>query len=1340
MLASLTPLLIFGLVALLPSSAPGGAAAASPPGDGPSAPTAACPGGPVIDGITLTECYIETFLVGGINKSIRVWYTKNPVTATRMVDGSPVVLSHWINTDAQAQQVAAWGRQAWERYYLVFGRHPYNTGCSDRINVQMEDGIGWSGIAYWASSGNCNIGIDSPDVRAGGGQWTVYHEFQHYLQYAFDAGCYAFLMANYDGGSAAGDAEFVEGYADLGADSVDTTIDAMGYGNVMPGNDPNVSMYDKSYGNVFNKYFMEQVGNMFNPSDPHHHMDAVLEHYLECDVQDTLYVLDTVIPAQLPGMTEESLFLNFFAANWAKDWAHAGTQPQLVYTDDDGNPYGSVALDQNVPLSGGTQSWTSQATPDDWAGQYYQVRPQFGCNYVSLTVNGEPGAHLGINLMAADTIGAPSVLRTGWIGEDLSRTFRGYGVYDRLVAAVNAFANVHDYDVSASCVTPALNILEPRQGNAALVGEPASPVAFLTRFSITSGGAPVRGLVQSQITASAEGDPVSLLPNTLQFVGSEYWAVMVPPTKTAGTTYVDLTICLDGSVCDTETDGMLYEAPGNTDFALVFDASGSMATEDVPGEGTRLFNAKRAGTVLIDLARTGDRMRISDFSAQDIPPGCGLPGGSGNCPLDIGVYMMRTDVVMPASLPAMRSAINSISAREWTPIGAGLVDAKNALLAAPPSDNPKHIVLLSDGEENVHPLYDAVRAELIASGVIIDTIAFSDEAPAALLAQIAADTGGMYRYVPTAAGSASTLSPASVDQLHALNVPAPIIARLETAVQPGPLGLANVYDYYETEGQGAARLYHQIFTGVAENAYETSAQYVDPGVTRLRFVAASKQPDYGSCGTSRIVEIAPPGGIPGQPIWYPISPAVGGFTPGDWDIRNSLYDDVAVITNPISGTWQMRTRIYDTGPCAQQPAAPTATYDFMQNISAETDVVLDGRLLNLDQGRGMAGQAVPIVGTLLSHDGLVPGALLVGLVEKPGGSDLLFLFDDGAHSDGGAADGIYGWDYTQTGVGGSYNVRIVAFWNDGSGLVTREWNGAFWIDGPSTHDQDGDGMPDDWEKRCKLDTGANDSQGDRDRDGLANFDELTRGTIPCDPDTDNGGESDGSEVGGGRNPLYAPDDLVRPLRHFSFEIFNGGLALHWAKPISVTHLLLYLSTDPEQLGNPIDIGNTGHFSMTSLTNGTTYYATLGAMNGGAEGPLSDTEPLTPKADPNPPAGAVSINNGSPTAYSRSVLLNLTSTDEPLPGAAESANAHLGNRYFDQFNEVSGGIQMRISNDASMAGAVWEPLQAEKPWTLAPGPGIVYRVYVQFRDAAGNESFIVFDDILLHERYLPLITR
>ena len=82
----------------------------------PEVPNAPCSGGPTIDGVLLDECFDETFTVGGTTKTIRVWYTNNVSTVQRTVDGTTYNLTHWVNNDTEPQDVAQWGREAWERW------------------------------------------------------------------------------------------------------------------------------------------------------------------------------------------------------------------------------------------------------------------------------------------------------------------------------------------------------------------------------------------------------------------------------------------------------------------------------------------------------------------------------------------------------------------------------------------------------------------------------------------------------------------------------------------------------------------------------------------------------------------------------------------------------------------------------------------------------------------------------------------------------------------------------------------------------------------------------------------------------------------------------------------------------------------------------------------------------------------------------------------------------------------------------------------------------------------------------------------------------------------------
>ena len=1347
---------------------------------------AACAGGPVIDGITLDECITRNFTVGGVGKSIRVWYTENATTANRTQDGVDYTLEHWINSDAEAQQVAEWFEEAWQRFFADSGHHLYDNGCGNMVNVQMEDGIGWSGIAYWGNPGDCWIGIDSPMVRGGGGQWTVYHEAQHYLQYSYDAGCYGFLRPNYPD-----DSEFVEGYADLGADSVDAALDAMGYGGSTY--DPSTSMYDKSYGNIFNKYFIEQLGTIGAPTDPWHRMDALYAHYTECDDQNTLYVLNTLIPTLSSGQwSEREFFLNFFAANWAKDWADPATQPELVYLDDDGNAYGNLApLTQNINMGGGSQSFPD-VTPDDWAARYYQVTPQAGCPYLQMEVDGASGAQLGINFLAAKTSAPTKVLRSAKIGEDFVRTFAANSIHNRLAAAVNSFSSNYNYTVNFTCVTPTLNILEPRQVKFALVGDPTTPIAFLARWSVTDGASPIRGLQQSNFTFEAEGDAVTVVPGTFQEVGNEYWAVLLPPVKPAGTTFVDFRVTLDGSINDSETDALLYVAPGNSDIALSFDASGSMDTEDVIGEGTRLTNAKRAGQVVADLLRAGDRIVVQDWSAFDNPPGCGAPG-DGDCPLDIHTLLPLTNLDagnLAAIIGVARTQISNISARLWTPVGAGIDAAKNQLLSGASNTNPKHIFLLSDGEENVKPFYADIKTDLLDSGVVVNTIAFGPEAPGNLMAQIAADTGGIYRPVATSGGGAGVMAAGAdaVAAFDALNLPVEASAVMAAAYLPGQLGLANVYDYFDTEAQGAARVINMNYTDVPAfdqpNSVKEMAIIVDKSVNQLRLVVAGKQPDDEGCTTSDIrkVDVLLPGMDPQKDRWMPISPRTS-YTPADWDIRNNRFDDVLVVTDPAPGIWRFRTYYYPNfciGAAATEAggspsgdvaaAAPAATdgtdavtlgapYAFIMNVSVQSTIQLEGRLLGLTANQGEAGDEVTIIGTLLDKNGTLPAAAMAALVEGPAGNTVLVLKDDGANNDGAAGDNIYGARFAQTTYGGGYSVRILAYFKDPANpanLLFREWNGGFWIKGPKPdqqcggeQDTDQDCMPDDWERRCKLIVGQDDRRADPDNDGLSNYDELQLGTRPCRADTDNGGENDGSEVRNQRNPLDPKDDKVRDLGKIRVRPLNTLIMIDWSYPLSYTNMVGYISTDIDSLGTMLSLGQKGDFPVGGLANDTTYYIRLQGVNGDAVGDLSDPVAVTPKADPDMPAGTLLIENGKAVATSNQVVLHISATDQVLDGAAQGAAAHQTDMLSQIINQVSGGVQMRIANSEDMSGAVWEPMAATKNWTLACNTGDTCTVYAQFKDAAQNESLIVNDTIELDVDtgggasfglFLPVVTR
>ena len=1309
-------------------------------------PEAACDGGtaPAVEGRTLDLCFQKNITVGGNARKIRVWYTTDVTTYT--VDDVDYV--HGIAGESQASDVADAVEESWQAVFVhsaIGGNtahEPYIDGCSSVLNIQMRDGKGWAGIAYWGSPGNCNIGIDAPMVLDGvgtGDDGVVFHEVQHYTQYSYNDGCYADFQPLYSAGNA-----WIEGWANLAGKNATNAANDADYNVSSYSSD--TSYYDLSYTDLHAQYLIEQYGGNGAPGDSAFGVKAVYEHYRKCDQFDDIFVMDETIVALTGGAkTEKWAFVDFEAAYYAYPYADATLQPELVFPDTDDKPTGTPAFAQNVDMAGGTQNWV-ESSPDSWTGKYYRINPQAGCAFVELHVETQPlGGEVGINFMAVNT-GGPTVLRSAHIGDNATRFFAGSPANNQLVVNVTSFDSIMTYQVTATCVTPSLNILTPLHNPGhAMVGAPDSPIATLTRFEVTSGGLPVSGITASTISFDAEGAAPTLVADSFQEVGpGEYWAVIVPPVKPGGTTFVDYEVCLNTTICDSETDALLYVDPGNVDTVYAIDESGSMVLEDTPGEGTRITNAKKAATVLADLLRDGDRIGIIGFGGEDNPLGCGT--GDHNCPNANIVRLARiNNVTTPADIGTTKTAIGTVTDRPvWTNIGQGLIDAKDMLLANPGNTNPDHIILLSDGEENVNPFYDtpAVKGALAAAGVCVDTIGLGPSAPGALMAQIAAENCGTYMPVPTSGlGTGMVAQAAATSQVAAMDVPAALAEVLEAAVAnadfyPGQLGLANANEYLDMDAQDSSRLFHFLHRAIPTDTYSEHVIVLDESIKNFQFLVAGKQSDDQG---SRLVEVQ----MPGSERWLPISPR-GSITPADWDIRNDEFQDVLFVKEPISGTWHFRARY------------AKVVGDYIMNLSVQSPIRLEGNLLNLTNGMANAGDVVPVVATLMDENGLIPGALVAALIANEGGNDAMLLFDDGNHNDGAAGDGIYGFPYSLTEHGGSYAVRIIAILDNPvnpAEKLFREWNGGFWVDGPQdtvqgnpdyTGDEDKDGMPDDWERRCKLNVGVDDSKGDNDLDGLINIDELKAGTSPCQPDTDRGGERDGSEVKGSRNPLLARDDKAFTLKGITLRPLSTRIAIGWSqRPDTHVKVFVCVSLVAGELGPCTDMGNTGDFILPDLENDKTYYVTLyGEGTDSAQGDYSDQMSVTPKLDPIPPQGAFFIGGpnvigGGDVATSRNVqlMVDALDTDSEFDGPAgfgsHSVPHGLVGPQFRGMYQASGNVEMRFANtEEGVSAAAWEPLSSTKAWILECENGEECTVFAQFRDAAGNESLIIDQQIEL----------
>jgi hypothetical protein len=152
----------------------------------------------------------------------------------------------------------------------------------------------------------------------------------------------------------------------------------------------------------------------------------------------------------------------------------------------------------------------------------------------------------------------------------------------------------------------------------------------------------------------------------------------------------------------------------------------------------------------------------------------------------------------------------------------------------------------------------------------------------------------------------------------------------------------------------------------------------------------------------------------------------------------------------------------------------------------------------------------------------------------------------------------------------------------------------------------------------------------------------------------------------------------------------------------------------------------GEFVDETVANGTPacyQVVVVGSVSGILSGP-SAMDCVVPKVDPNPPRGAVVINDDTRATRSLRVLLGLIPYDDP----ATQEYLDPGEPPVFEGTEVSGVTQMRIWNPGQRPPSTWEPILAVRPWRIAPRGGVA-RVFVQFRDAAGNASPVISDSIL-----------
>jgi hypothetical protein len=1004
-------------------------------------------------------------------------------------------------------------------------------------------------------------------------------------------------------------------------------------------------------------YFSEQCGTMID--ETRQGVDAFDVLWNAALTSNDIAALNSAL-SNLGCPSFDTMFRQFAVANWTKDLSGL---PDASYNYDDedeaGNPapYGPI-----VPASGGTINSGTSATFNG------QSVTRYGARYYSATPSASDCAVITVNFQrtAGSTEFYHVVTENGTAfnthvegnGANWTQSFLNDGV-TRVVAILGGQNNSATADIEFSCTTPVIDIELPNQLAPAYVGPSSSPDDIVVQVSVTDGsptGPVVGGLSNSDFQVEIGGLPALVLGGG--FVQEEYFLLVNTPMQGANGPYpLEVSLEEPGTATviatDTETDAVIYDNT-NTDNIIVTDVSGSM------GWDAKLPAAQNAANLFIDASNSSE--------------GLGLVSYDHNVVDTLGVQF--------ATLPhrnAAHTQVNSYVPLGATSIGDGLDEAITLLGGSPTGNARCQFTLLSDGMENSPLSWSDVEVAVIGTGCPVMTIAFGQASNETLMQEIATDTGGASYYNDVF--------------VSALNGAGGSLANTD-------LELGNTYLYALCESQNCERILSEKGTIIDDEVYSHTVP-VDASMDQMTFVLDWSRFIQGptesiesteGCTVDLDLHLISPTGVPYDPSQYAFS---------NYDSEHVGYR----VDGPETGDWQMIVSGANGNFFCGGSYQVTAY--------GQTDTILE---LILPDLQGETGDYVPLYAIWL------PGGVVSATVIGPDGtSTLVPLYDDGLHGDGAAGDGFFAGLYTlvtqalevapvDEGVPNppppvdeaAYRVNLLATLDE----IRREAQGSFAV--LEGADGNNDGVPDDFiNEHCPSAPNS-----DADLDQLDCSDEYFTGTDPNNSDSDFDGESDESEaIRHGLDPLTAGDDVIEAPEFVQPIAQDGSVLLTYDVKAAYASMLAYRA--PSAAGPwtliSASLPLTGEYTDSSVTNDTTYYYCIQAIDGGDHwSAVVCSEGVTPRVDPIHPEAFVLINDGAASTTDTNVSLSFLPKTEEFEGTAG------GDDSFDDITEVL------LSNDPSFAGAVWQPFAQDIAWELLPGFGL-RTVYVQFRDVNGNES-------------------
>lgn len=675
----------------------------------------------------------------------------------------------------------------------------------------------------------------------------------------------------------------------------------------------------------------------------------------------------------------------------------------------------------------------------------------------------------------------------------------------------------------------------------------------------------------------------------------------------------------------------------------------------------KMTAAQGAARLYVDSWRTGDKIGVVSYSSS--------------ATVDLSLRDWNT-----TSRDDAITAINALTAGGLTSIGDGLNTGMQELIDRGDSAHDWVMILLSDGLNTVNPppqdFLTAYKARQDAGSKVprVHTVALGPDADRTTMERIADQTGGSYHYSsepPPAAALAATVAPAAVD--------------LESL----PNELAEIYRVIGETVVGQ----QQILADRGSFTVGAPVEHIIPvdGAAQEALIVFNWTPSL----LSAEVTLTNPDGVSAGP------PTLSDSTHFVWRIPT-----------PQAGDWVLSVeREFACEFCAEL---------YLVEASLRSDLTMEA-FLGLAPEARLAGRPMPVLASL-SDNARIPGAAVSASIIDPAQlSHVLNLYDDGLHGDGAANDGFYGNTFYQTYQGGSYVAVVSAQGSAATGSFQRRLRASFNM--REAPDTDGDLLPDWWEILWGTDPDTPDAAEDHDNDGLITLIEWERGTNPLDPDTDDGGESDGSETGDPHDPT---DDRIAQPRARAWPGVGRIWLRHTVEP-DYNWMNAYRATAPDGVFALLasGIAPTGEWIDLPVSNDQEYcYRVSASGTQGQTSALSNITCTTPRLDPIAPTGWVRINDGAAYTLMNDVMLSLFAVDNP----DEMESKGPGSPPYPIDEALSSGVaEMMIANNSRFTGAAWEPYDTSRPWTLEP-EGEHATVYVKYKDAAGNVSEIFHSTI------------